>query len=57
MSTHFATATVHVENLDCEGEASDVEDLIVSALRGAGYYAYVDVTAHPNAPTAEETMP
>lgn len=50
MSTHYATGTVHVSNLDSEDEASDVEALIESALRGAGYYASVDVTGHPNEP-------
>lgn len=52
-SSHFATGTVHISNLDSEDEASDVEELIESALRGAGYYASVDVTAHPNAPIPE----
>lgn len=47
MSSHFATGTVHISNLDGEDEASDVEELIESALRGAGYYASVTVTAHP----------
>lgn len=54
MSTHFATGTVHVSNLDSEDEATDVEELIESALRSAGYYVTVDITAHPNQPLPEE---
>lgn len=55
MSTHYATGTVHVSNLDSEDEATDVAELIESALRSAGYYASVDITAHPNQSIPEAT--
>jgi hypothetical protein len=54
VSSHYATGTVHISNLDSEDEASDVEELIESALRGAGYYASVAVTGYPNEPLPEE---
>lgn len=55
MSSHYAIGTVHVSNLDSEDEAADVEELIESALRGAGYYVTATITAHPNTPQTEET--
>jgi hypothetical protein len=55
VSSHYATGTVHVSNLDSEDEAADVAELIESALRGAGYYVTVDIAAHPNKPTPGET--
>lgn len=55
MGSHYATGTVWISNLDSEGEAEDAKEIIESALRSAGYYASVDVTAHPNQPLPKET--
>jgi hypothetical protein len=55
MSSHYATGTVWISNLDSEGEADDVRDIVESALRSAGYYADATITAHPNTPLPEET--
>lgn len=54
MSSHYATGTVWVSNLDSESEAEDVQEVIENALRSAGYYASVDITAHPNQPLPED---
>jgi hypothetical protein len=46
MPDYRADAAVSVDNLDSLDEADDIEALIESALRGAGYYATVTVTAY-----------
>lgn len=54
MSSHFATVDAWIANLDSEGEADDIAELIESALSSAGYQVTVSVTAHPNAPIPGE---
>ena len=45
MPSHYANAEVFVSNLDSDGDAEHVEELIQSALSSAGYQADVTVTA------------
>jgi hypothetical protein len=48
--SHYATGTVSILNVDSEDELAAVEELIESALRGAGYKGTAHLTAHPNKP-------
>ncbi|MEU9752209.1 hypothetical protein AB0D90_03610 [Streptomyces althioticus] len=47
MNSHFGTFAVDVDNLDgADDELDDVQDIIVSALRGRGYKSTVTVTTY-----------
>lgn len=50
MSSHYATGTLSITNLESgsDDELAVVEELIESALRGAGYKATAHLTAHPS---------
>lgn len=52
--SHYATGAVWISNLDGEEDATEAERIATEALREAGYYATVDITAHPNAPLPGE---
>jgi hypothetical protein len=54
MSSHHATGTVWVGNLDSEDEADEIRELIESALGEAGYHATVSIDVHADAPLPGE---
>lgn len=47
VNSHYATVTVSVDNCDGPDDADQIQDLIESALNGAGYNASATVDIQP----------
>ena len=52
--SHYVTADVWVGNCDGEGDAEQIQELIESALSGAGYQVTVSTTTYAYAAEAGE---